>query len=307
MATKGTEGLAEHAPSRVSVHPAAIRRSLAGLAVRIPGSDSALTLYQRDRRHGGGVLAAGLAFRVFLMLLPLALLLTAGLGFLAAGGSRSVADASKDAGITGILVGTISQTGGESRSGRWLLLLSGLVLLTYTMHGAYRALHTIHAVAWQELHARGRGSSEVLVSLTLVAFFVLGGAASVLVARLPALGIPIELLLAGAAGGAWLGVSWLLPHRDAPWQALLPGALACAIGIGVMHLVTAFYVPHKLTSTSQLYGTLGAAATLMSWLFLTCRLIVAAAVLNASLCDRGLVLGRPAGRKEPAGRTPGEG
>jgi uncharacterized BrkB/YihY/UPF0761 family membrane protein len=282
-----------------------IQASLAGLAARMPASESALTLYQRDRRHGGSVLAAGLAFRVFLMLLPFALLVAAGLGFLATGGSQAVAQASKNAGITGVLVGAIAETSAESRGGRWVLLVAGFVLLLYTLNGVYRALLTIHALAWQEPRPRLRLGSEVLVALAVVLLFVAGAVTSMLGSRFPAAGVAIELLVVVVTGAAWLAVSWLLPHRDAPWQALLPGAIAVAVGVGVLHLITVLYIPHKLSSTSKLYGSLGAAATLMSWLFLTCRLIVAAAALNASLWERGLVLRLRGVPREPAAPQPG--
>ena len=267
------------------------RRSLGDLAARMPGSNTAFSLYQRDRRLGGSVLAAGLAFRVFLMLLPLALLLSAALGFVAANGGRSVSDAAKVAGITGIVVEAISGAGGESREGRWLLLLIGFVLLVYTLNGVSRALHAVHAIVWQEDRMRPVLRSKILVPLGILLVCVIGTFASVLLSRLPRAGMAIEVVLITGTGAAWLLISQLLPHRGAPWRALLPGAIAVAAGIGIMHLVTVYYLPHKLGSTSHLYGSLGAAAALMSWLFLVCRLIVGAAALNAALWEHGVVLG----------------
>ena len=46
------------------------------------------------------------------------------------------------------------------------------------------------------------------------------------------------------------------PHRDAPWQALLPGVFVVAIGTQLMHVVVALYLAPKLTSSPTLYGAL---------------------------------------------------
>ena len=134
-----------------------------------------------------------------------------------------------------------------------------------------------------------------------------GALASLLVALAPALGPLIGLLLVGTLGGTWLLLSSLLPHGPAPWRALIPGALVVAIGLGAMHLVSAYYLPHKLSSTSQLYGALGVAATVMTWLFVACRLIVAATVLNALLWERDRVLGGGAAELAPAALETGGG
>ena len=84
----------------------------------------------------------------------------------------------------------------------------------------------------------------------------------------------------------WWLASWLLPHGDAPPVALVPGALLFAIAVQVMHLVTVLYLSRKLSSASELYGDLGGAATLLLWLYLISRLMVAAAMLNAAMWVR---------------------
>jgi uncharacterized BrkB/YihY/UPF0761 family membrane protein len=83
--------------------------------------------------------------------------------------------------------------------------------------------------------------------------------------------------------GLWLAVSLRLPHRDAPWRALLPGAFLVAIGFQLMHeLVVAFLVP-KLEKSTSLYGGLGAMTTAIFFIYLVGRLVVTAPVLNSSL------------------------
>jgi membrane protein len=268
-----------------------IQHRLDAFEARVPGASTARGIYQRDRRHAGSVLAAGLAFRLFLMLLPLVLLASSALGFLAGGRSQTASAVESTLGLSGALVKAMNEGGAEAHDGRWLLLLTGLVLLAYTANSAYRALRLVHVVAWQDLPERAGLLTTALAALLLIAMLVLLALESVLASRFPNAGPLTGVLLIVALGGTWIAISMLLPHAAAPWRALIPGAAVVAIGLGAMHLVGTYYIPHKLSSTSQLYGTLGVAATVMAWLFLACRLIVAATVLNAQLWERGRVLG----------------
>jgi len=270
----------------------AIQQRLDAFEARMPGVSTARGIYDRDRRHAGSVLAAGLAFRLFLMLLPLFLLASSALGFLAGGRRQFVAAVEGTLGLSGAVVKVMNDSSSEAHDGRWLLLLTGLVLLAYTVNSAYRALRLVHIVAWQDRPERPDPLATVVAGLLLVAMLLWGSLASVLVSRFPNAGPLTGLLLIAALGSTWLLVSMLLPHGTAPWRALVPGAAMVAIALGAMHLVSSYYIPHKLSSTSQLYGALGVAATVMTWLFLACRLIVAAAVLNAQLWERGRILPR---------------
>ncbi|HXM53941.1 MAG TPA: YhjD/YihY/BrkB family envelope integrity protein [Candidatus Dormibacteraeota bacterium] len=264
-----------------------IQRRLDAFEARMPGAGTARGMYLRDRRHAGSVLAAGLAFRLFLVLLPLLLLSSSALGFLASGRGRSLAAVEGSLGLSGAMVNVMNASGAEAHDGRWLLLLTGIVLLAYTANSAYRALRLVHVVAWQDRPERAGPLTTALAALLLIAMLFWGALASALVSRFPDAAPLTDLLLVAALGATWLLLSMLLPHAGAPWRALVPGALVVAIAFGAMHLVSSYYIPRKLSSTSQLYGALGVAATVMTWLFLACRLIVATAVLNALLWERG--------------------
>ena len=98
-------------------------------------------------------------------------------------------------------------------------------------------------------------------------------------------GLLAPVLTVAPLAALWLLVSLHLPHRDAPWQALLPGALVVAIGFQVLHeLVGTFLVP-KLEKSTSLYGDLGATTTFLFFMYVTSFLIVMAPVLNSSLHD----------------------
>jgi uncharacterized BrkB/YihY/UPF0761 family membrane protein len=83
----------------------------------------------------------------------------------------------------------------------------------------------------------------------------------------------------------WLWASLHLPHRDASWQALLPGALVVAIGFQVLHEAVGYLLVPKLEKSTSLYGSLGATTTLLFFMYMTALLVVAAPVLNSSLHD----------------------
>jgi uncharacterized BrkB/YihY/UPF0761 family membrane protein len=71
----------------------------------------------------------------------------------------------------------------------------------------------------------------------------------------------------------------------APWTALVPGALLSGVGLEVLHLVGA-YVMRRGPSPRGTDGALGAAAALLLGLFFLSRLMVSAAVLDATLWER---------------------
>jgi uncharacterized BrkB/YihY/UPF0761 family membrane protein len=70
------------------------------------------------------------------------------------------------------------------------------------------------------------------------------------------------------------------------WTALIPGCVLFGIGVESLHVVAAYAFAPWAASRQGTYGALGIAAALLFGLFLVSRLMVAAAVLNATLGDR---------------------
>ena len=68
-----------------------------------------------------------------------------------------------------------------------------------------------------------------------------------------------------------------------PLAALLPGALLVAIGFQVLHEVVVIYLVPKLEKLTSLYGSLGAATTIIFFVYLVATLVVASPILNSSL------------------------
>jgi uncharacterized BrkB/YihY/UPF0761 family membrane protein len=65
----------------------------------------------------------------------------------------------------------------------------------------------------------------------------------------------------------------------------VPGALLVGGFVGVTHLTSAYWIAYKVQHASELYGSLGVAAGILAILYLAGRLLVASAMLNATLWD----------------------
>jgi uncharacterized BrkB/YihY/UPF0761 family membrane protein len=102
------------------------------------------------------------------------------------------------------------------------------------------------------------------------------------------LGLVVGVVLSTALyAGLSVWVSSVMPHDpEAQWIDFLPGALALAVGMQAMQLFSEVYLVHKAQSFSDLYGGLGVAAVLLLWLYLIGRLLVGAAMINATRWDR---------------------
>lgn len=256
----------------------------ARLTARFQWLALALETLQADRRMVGSVMAAGVAFRLFLMILPLALLTAALLGFEDSTLAGAPGQVASQYGITRALAQTIQSSAREASKGRWLLLGTGLVLLLWTGNGVVQALNGAFRVAWN-LDRTGRSSP--LKAIIVVGSLVLAVGATMATASIgagsAALELPMTAGLAVVYAIDWYVISWALPHASASWRALVPGSILMALGLSALHLGTVLFVADRVARASQLYGSLGFVSTLMLWLFLSGRIMVGSAQLNAAL------------------------
>ncbi|WP_083707227.1 YhjD/YihY/BrkB family envelope integrity protein [Intrasporangium flavum] len=238
---------------------------------------------REDRDTGGALLAGALAFRLFLWLLPAALVIVALFGF---SSPEQVRSGVTEAGLGGFMASTISQATAQAHQGRWLLLLIGVVGLYSTSVDVARAMWIGTRLAWHlpaaRLPGRSRAASAVVVFMVLAIALTL--AANWL--RSVALTVGVVVTLAMLAAYTLLGwyVLSVLP-RPAGTSAveLLPGALLVGGGLQVLHLVSVFFLMGRISSSSQLYGALGAAATVLLWTYLLARVLIGASTLNHTL------------------------
>jgi len=249
--------------------------------------DAVFEMVDRDAEVGGGIIAGALAYRLFIWLLPLALVLVAGLGFAADAADRSPESAADSVGLSGLVSNSIS--GAAESPNRWYALAIGVPILIWATRSVLRALIGAHRLVWTDVRAsapRATAAATFRLLGLILALLVASAFAGAIREWSPGIGLLSTLLVALPYAAIWVLVSLQLPHRGASLRALLPGALLFGIGLELLQLAAVYLlVPYAATKQGT-YGALGAAAALLFGLFLFSRLIVAAAVVDATLWER---------------------
>jgi uncharacterized BrkB/YihY/UPF0761 family membrane protein len=249
--------------------------------------DAVFEMVDRDGEVGGGIIAGALAYRLFIWLLPLALVAVAGLGLAADAASESPEDAAGSVGLSGLVSSSIA--GAAKSSTRWYALLIGIPVLVYVTRSVLRTLIGAHRLVWAEVRAAAPKPTLTatlrLLGLLLV-LLVASGLVTAIRSWSSGIGVLASILLLAVYVGVWLLVSLRLPHRDAPWTALVPGALIFGVVLEILQLVASYVLVPYAISKEGTYGALGAAAALLFSLYLLSRLIVMAAVVDATLWQR---------------------
>jgi uncharacterized BrkB/YihY/UPF0761 family membrane protein len=207
----------------------------------------------------GSLLAGGIAFRIFLWLLPAALFAAAVVGLVRPTGGASPERVAQSLGLAASVASTVGQATRQSDQGAAALLAIGIVLMLSASMSLVRALRIAQVLAWEEPFrrpARVRRDGAIF-SAAIVALVAISTGITYLRHRDAALSLLLIPLSFAIAGGFWLGVSLLLPHADANWRALLPGAALFAIGHALLQVATVYYFAPKLTRAPALYGSLG--------------------------------------------------
>ena len=271
------------------------RRKLLELAERLttrgplaPVAEIGWGVNRRIQRVGGSALPALLAYRIFVWLLPLALVVVFVIG-LYREEPLDPQRAIERFGVAGYVAASISEATAEA-GGPGLIsgaVVGGLVLL-YMTYALVRGLRAVHALTWRVRLTRVRSPlrTTLLALATLVAIVLArglldglgeqaGGLARVVLALASYLVIPT----------LWLGLSTWLPHRGSEWRDLVPGAVLFGVAIGAIHaLVTLLLFPY-LEQKQETYGGLGLAAGIMLALYGVGWAVTAAAALNAELVE----------------------
>jgi uncharacterized BrkB/YihY/UPF0761 family membrane protein len=250
--------------------------------------DTAFAAVERDAQAGGRVLAAAVAFRLFMFLVPYAFVMVTALGLVSTTDGQSPKDVAHSAGIGGLFASAVSSTTTMSLANRIFALVIGLTALAFTSRSLVRVLWTVHLLVWR---IRPSGNPTLWAVPILVGFatalFGIADLASWIGSQSVGLRVVAVLLTTVTSAAAWYLASRWLPHEECEWWALLPGAVIVGVGVGLLHLLTITYVAHEVSRMSSLYGAIGIALALLLWTYFAGRLLTASIAANASLWKRG--------------------
>jgi membrane protein len=250
--------------------------------------DVAFRVIETDRRVAGGLIAGGMAFRIFVVLVPFAFVLVTVFGFL--GESMNPDDPvalARSFGMTGLIASAVGASTAESTVERVFTLLAALYALLWATWTLIRATRAVHGLAWgfqQPPRLARPWKPTLLVVVGMFSAFL----ADVGISRLsdlvnPAAELLVRLLVFGAIFAAWIGVSSLLPRAaGTTWRSLVPGALLMAVGLEVLQLLTVYFFSRYIASKTEAFGSIGASIAFLLWAYLAGRLIVTGAFLNAA-------------------------
>jgi membrane protein len=152
----------------------------------------------------------------------------------------------------------------------------GVLLLIVAALSFARAMQRLYEGAFGLPPLSMRNTNWAL--LWLVLLFV-GAAIRPLIDRGPVTG----LLLSGAV---WLATPYLLLGRRVHWSRLIGVALLSALGMSGVGIWTVLYMPHAISDSAEQYGVFGIGFALLSWLFVTACVLVAAATGGALVTAR---------------------
>lgn len=266
---------------RVKQRIAAIGRALGG---RFAVLKTAWAVQRRFGEVNGGYLASAITLSAFLSLFPLLLVGIAVLGLFSHGDPTLAHDAVSFLGLSqsddaATLVNDAIQAAEKSRAAASIVGVAGLL---WSGLGLVAALQYAYDSVWQ---VTGRGIKDKAVGLLWLVgaalLFVASFAVTAVISALPGFLAPLNLILGiGLSFTLFLWTAKVIPHRDIGWKPLMPGALTGAIGLEILKVVGAIYVPKAVASSSAMYGSIGIVFAILAWLLFFGRLIVYSAVVN---------------------------
>jgi uncharacterized BrkB/YihY/UPF0761 family membrane protein len=249
--------------------------------------DALFETVDRDVEVGGGIIAGALAYRMFIWLLPFALVLVAGLGIVSHAESGSPEGTAGSLGLAGLVSHSVaSAANGPSR---WYALAVGVPILFWATRSLLRALIAAHRLVWTDIRAaapRPTASATARLLGLILCIMALSAVAGAARSWSLAAGVAASVIVAVPYAGLWLLVSTRLPHRDVGWRELVPGAVLFGVSADLVQVGAAYALGPMALNKQGTYGALGIAAALLLALFLLGRAIVAAADLNATLAER---------------------
>jgi uncharacterized BrkB/YihY/UPF0761 family membrane protein len=240
--------------------------------------------FERDRTHGAALLAGGLAYRIFLWLLPAVLFVVSAFGIAADVSERSPTELARSAGISAALASAVADGVQDAERGRWFLAVFGLVFALWAARSVVRSLILIERIAW------GRVGRRLRVVRAAVVFtfgmFAFGGLQSLVSAVLGDHLVSRVLIwvIASAAVLVMVTLAMLwLPHGGSSWIAVVPGAVLFTAAFRLLSVAVEVYLAPHVSEETSVYGSIGIAIVVMLVLFVNARVFILSQFLNAEI------------------------
>ncbi|MGH9281236.1 MAG: YihY/virulence factor BrkB family protein [Acidimicrobiales bacterium] len=268
--------------------PSKLKAKLEELGRRFKPLGIALAMQQRYSEVRGNNVAAAVTLQAFLSLFPLMLVIVAVVGFVSNGGADVASSVISALGLTGEAAHAVQEAVMTAERSRKAASVVGLAGLLWSGLGLVNALQYALNQVWQ---VEERGVKDKAIGLGWLVgsalLLVAGAATTTVLGWLPGVLSPVAVVMALFINlGLWLWTFKALPNRDIPMRELVPGAVLGAVGLEVLKVVGGYYVPRAVSSSSELYGSLGVVFAILAWLLLFGRLIVYAASLNVVFWER---------------------
>ena len=248
----------------------------------------AFDAFGHDTEAGGPVLAAALGFRVFLFMVPyVGFFLIVG-GYISDWFDRAPQKMFTTRGIAALTAKGIASANDLSGFTRFTALIFVTYALFLSARSFVKVLRIVHTLVWSVPPTRLLHPTRATFVFmgTVTAGLGISGLIDVLTNRVVVGGVIALALYTFVPFTLWWFVSWWLPHGEADFLGLVPGAAVFAVGVEVLHIFTVVWFPHSLESKSEIYGAIGTALALLLWAYLLGRLMTVGAALNVALWRR---------------------
>lgn len=244
-------------------------------------------IWHRDRESAGPVLGSAVAFRLFLLVVPVVLVVIGALGFL--GEYAGHPDVAGSLGLSGALADGVRQALRQSGTGRLLAVASGVVGTFFAARNLAKALVAASARSWQVPPVRRGLGIRAVAGIVLCAFAMGVAAVGVNVIRSAAGVAAATISLTGASVAlavVWYVLTLALPRATTDVGALLPGALLLGVSTSLLLGVGELLLPAHIARASSLYGSVGAVVALLGWFLLVGHVMVLSLILDAVVWER---------------------
>lgn len=251
--------------------------------------------WDRYWKLNGAVLAGHLAFRTFVWLLPVAVLMVGIAGFVRSQGSDPEQVIGQPLGLTGAVGETLRQAGEDSATSWYHMAWVAVAGLLFGSLGLYSGLHYVFLQLWQIPYRKVEKRGTATLRFAMGFLIVVAASFSINAVRRnsPVVGAAGVLIVVVIVCAAFVGLGLLLPRRSRGVASLVPGAVVGGLGMLGLQVMAIVYLPNRIAAFSATYGALGVAASVIFYLYLLGNIVVIATIVNAAWWDHDHLDERP--------------